>query len=128
MVDIDKTKEFYLTQEKIIDNCTCDDCRFYATEFIKEKLEIFEVISETGVDLEKNLKSEPTGVWCVRDEDGSLLFCQQVYQVTGKILPEGTSRLNYEKTEKGYKITVLFTQPSSDKIDIDLVIEREKTP
>lgn len=82
-VDTVKTKEFYQTQNKIIDNCTCDDCNFYATNFIKEKLEIFSILQLMGVDLEKNLITEPTGVWCIRDDQGKFLHCQQVYQTVG---------------------------------------------
>ena len=123
-VDVSKTQQFYLTQDKITEDCTCDDCRFYATEFIKQTLEIFELISTMGVDLAKNLESEPTGVWCIRDNDGIFIYSQQVYQTFGVILPINTSEIKYEKTEKGFNINALFIQIKDETIYIVLTIDK----
>lgn len=121
-VDTIKTQEFYLTQNKIIDDCSCADCRFYATTIIKENFEIFRILKSAGVDLKKNLSTEPTGVWCIRDDDGSLLCCQQVYQTFGKLLNNVISKFKYEMTENGFNVTAIFLPTDSGKIDIDLTI------
>lgn len=123
-VDPAKTREFYLTQNKIIDDCKCDDCSFYTTNFIKENLEIFYILRSMGVDLEKNLTSEPTGVWCIRNDNGNILHCQQVYQTVGQILTNDVSKVNYEKTENGFKVAATFLKTDSDKVDIELLIDK----
>ena len=121
-VDVSKTEEFYLTQHHITEDCACDDCEFYSTEFIKQPLEIFGLILKMGVDLGKNLKSEPSGVWCIREADGNFTYSQQVYQTFGHILPIDTSQIKYEKTEKGFNINALFSQTKDETIDIVLTI------
>ena len=122
-MDCDKTKEFYLTQEKIIDDCQCTDCQFYAESFTKEPLEIFSILSTMGVDLQKNLNSEPSGVWCIRDENDNFIHCDQVYQVVG-LFPNGDkSQLKYEKEQGGYKVSAVFLPAGVDAIDIELKVD-----
>ena len=123
-VDTAKTMEFYKSQNKIVDDCTCDDCNFYATIFIKEKLEIFSLLQSMGVDLEKNLISEPTGVWCIRDDNGNLLHCQQIFQVVGQLSIKNSSKLRFENTEFGFGVATTFAQADGDKIDIEVLIDK----
>lgn len=123
-VDIAKTKEFYLTQNKITDDCSCNDCVFYATIFIHENLEIFNILPLMGVDLGKNMASEPTGVWCVRDDNDNFLHCQQVYQAVGQLSANNVSKVEYEKDDNGFKVTATFIQAGADKIDIALQIDK----
>jgi hypothetical protein len=123
-VDKDKTQQFYLTQENIIDDCKCDDCKFYSEVFTKEPLEIFSTLSSLGVNLQKNLNKEPTGVWCIRDENDNFLHCDQVYQVLGYFSNCGKSQVRYEKQENGYKVSALFLEADTDTIDIRLSIDK----
>ena len=123
-VDIEKTHQFYLTQVKIKDNCQCDDCKFYSEIFIKEPLEIFLILSSLGVDLQRNLTSEPTGIWCIKDEKNNFLHCNQVYQVVGNFLQCERSQLKYEKQENNYKVVAIFLNSNSKTIDIDLHIDK----
>ena len=124
LVDIDETKAFYLTQDKITNDCMCEDCLFYATVFTRKPLEIFKMLSSMGIDLEKNLQSEPTGVWCIRDEQSNFLHCQQVYQTVGQITSADTSQLKYEQIENGYKVNALFLNAGDSKVDIVLSIDK----
>ncbi len=124
LVESDKTKQFYLTQEKITDDCQCNNCKFYVEDFTKEALEIFSILSSMGVDLEKNLNSEPTGVWCIRDENVSFLHCNQIYQAVGQFLNNDNKKLRYEKEEKGYITSALIVQFNSDTIKIQLTIDK----
>lgn len=114
-----------MAQHKIVDDCTCDDCNFYATNFIKNGLEIFGILNAIGIDLCKNLISEPTGVWCVRGDNGELLHCQQVYQAVGQFTKDTVSKVIYEKTENNFKIFVSVVQMENEKIDFDLIISKE---
>ena len=124
LIDPDESSAFYLTQNKITDDCSCEDCLFYTTVFTKERLEIFSMLSSMGVDLERNLQSEPTGVWCVMNEHNNFLHSQQVYRTIGQITPSGVTQVKYEKVENGYKVNALFLKAGDNTIDIDLMIDK----
>jgi hypothetical protein len=125
-VDKVSTEKFYLTQNKITDNCGCSDCLFYADNFTKQPFEIFKTLKDMGVDLEKNLSSEPTGVWCVRDDNGQLIYCFQVYQVFASLDTLDKTEISYEKHESGYKVDAKFIQSSADRVDIELKFDLPK--
>ena len=59
---VEATREFYRTQSRIIDGCECEDCKFYYHIFSRKNLELYNYLSNLGVDIGKNLDSEPTGV------------------------------------------------------------------
>ena len=122
-VDEEKTENFYLIEKKIIYNCGCDDCSFYANIWIKEPFEIFPMLEEIGVDLRKDLSSEPTGVWCIRDDNGQLIYFEQVYRVFGKIISEDRKEFSYLRVENKYKIKAKFIQGKSDCVDIELTFD-----
>ena len=82
-IDVQATINFYLTQNRISDDCTCDDCSYFYHEFIHKPFSIFDSLKKFGVDLGKNLKSESTGVWCVRKSNDEVAYIFQVYQVIG---------------------------------------------
>ncbi|XWN36699.1 MAG: hypothetical protein ROO71_12140 [Balneola sp.] len=71
-----------------------------------------------GVDLTKNLTSEPTGVWCIRDDTGTMNHCQQVLRAMGKVV--GEDKILYKKIEYGYEVNSEFEQINSNEIDIEL--------
>ena len=119
-VDKEATENFYLTEKKISDNCGCDDCSFYANIWIKQPFEIFPMLEEMGVDLGKNLSSEPTGVWCIRDENGQLIHFEQVYRVFGTINSEDRKEIRYLRVKNNYEIKAKFIQYKSDCVDIEL--------
>ncbi len=123
-VDIEKTKEFYVTQQQIVDDCKCEECNFYATKFITEKLEIFNILNSMGVDLSKNLSTEPTGVWCIRDDNENFIHCQQVYQIIGKFVSESVSNLNYENIEKEFKVSATFSKVDNNRVDIAIFVDK----
>jgi len=125
-VDKDSTERFYLTQDKITDNCGCSDCSFYTDTFTKQPFEIFKTLKDMGVDLEKNLSSEPTGVWCVRDENGQLIYGFQVYQVFASIDNLNKQEINYVKLESRYKVDAKFKESNSERVDIELRFELHK--
>jgi hypothetical protein len=122
-VDKEATKTFYFTECRITDNCGCDDCAFYANIWIKQRFEIFQVLEQMGVDLGKNLSSEPTGVWCIRGDNGQLIYFDQVYRVFGTIVAKGRKEITYLRTEDKYKIEAKFIQYKSDWVDIELTFD-----
>ncbi len=124
LIDRDKTQQFYLTQENIVDDCQCTDCKFYSETFTKEPIKIFSILSSFGVDLQKNVSSEPTGVWCIRDENDMFLHCGQVYQVVGQFEKGDKSQVKYETQENGYNVNAVFIKGESNTIDIELNIDK----
>ena len=121
-VDKEETENLYLTEIAITDNCNCEDCSYYADILIKQPFEIFQKLEEMGVDLGKNLSSEPTGVWCIRDSKGQLIHFDQVYRVYGSILK--SDKVNYLTVENNYKIDATFIPYKLDCIDIELKFDR----
>ena len=124
-VDIKATREFYLTQNEIPKDCECDDCAYFYNEFINMTSKTLVLIQSFGVDLGKNLTSEPTGVWCVRDESGKVAHIFQVYQMCGKLLDINKKEFEYSSIENEMKMNVKFIQSAIDKIDIELTIGEE---
>jgi hypothetical protein len=123
-IDTSATEGFYLEQDKIVDDCACDDCRFFATEFVVKDLEIFKTLQSMGVDLEKNLQTE-AGVWCVRSDNGSFLHCEQVYRAFGRLIQNDTTAVKYEMIQNGYKVNLTFIQVDNDKIDIVFLVDKQ---
>jgi hypothetical protein len=123
LVDTEMTQKFYLTQNKTVDGCKCTDCLFYVNVFTKQNFEIFKLLKKMGVDLEKNLSSEPTGVWCVRDDNGDLIHCDQAYQVIANISPNDRNEIRYTREEKNHKVEVRFIQLKVDNLFVSLSID-----
>lgn len=117
-VDKMATERLYLPEVKITDNCNCSDCTFYADILIKQPFEIFQLLSRMGVDLGKNLSSEPTGVWCIREADGQLIHFDQVYRIFGSIVER--EEIRYLRKESNYSIHAKFIPYKSDYVDIEL--------
>ena len=117
-----KTSDAYIKEINIIENCPCEDCRYFATVITKLELEIFQILKSAGVNLEKNLDSEPTGVWCIRDDNDEFVFFQQAYLIKGRILEN--SSFKYEKEELGLKITAEFLNEKADDVIIDLQVTK----
>lgn len=119
-VDIDATTKFYSSQNHISEDCPCDDCNHYLNYFIKRPFEILTILSKMGIDLEKNLNSEPTGVWCHVGEDNQLGHCSQTFEVIGSI----NSSFTYQYREFGYDIKVVFEKIDEGKIFIGLNFQK----
>jgi hypothetical protein len=117
-VDVELTKKYYKEQPLIKEDCSCEDCAFYVDKFSKMPFEIFKTLKIMGVEIAKNLDSEPTGVWCIRNKDGSVEHCQHILKVFGKIV--GEDKIVCQKKEYGYEVSSDFVQVSSEEIDIEL--------
>jgi hypothetical protein len=124
LIDVDKTIDFYLKESKIIDNCDCEDCRFYVFEIINQQLEIFQLLLKMGVDLAKKLDSESSGVFCVQ-ENGNFSFSRHVYMIKGELL-NNVKNYVYKKTENEYLISAYFLQEEVDTIAVELTINKRK--
>ena len=88
---------------------------------MKIDLEIFRFLKNVGTDLKKNLKTEPTGVWCIRDDDNEFICFQQVYLIKGSL--SKNSSHHYEKEELGLKINAEFIN-EDDNIIVDLIVDK----
>ena len=124
-IDVDKTKAYYLTQINITDDCTCDDCNYYATTFIKEDIEIFNLLLFMGVNLSKNVASAPTGVLCFADANGANFHVTQMYTIKGNFLKSETESVVYEYRANGINAYANFYATDNCTIDIDLIINRK---
>jgi hypothetical protein len=120
--DNKKTSDAYLKEISIIENCPCDDCYYFANVITKLELEIFQILKNSGVNLEKNLGSEPTGVWCIRNENDKFEFFQQAYLIKGRILEN--NYFQYRKEELGLKITAEFQNENTNDVVIDLQVAK----
>lgn len=127
-IDVDATRDFYLTQNEIIKDCDCADCAFYYYDFIKQPFRFLEELKSAGIDLGKNLTSEPTGVWCLIDDDKKVIHIDQVYQAKGKFLNSDESQFTTEKVENGLNVKLNFLQSKPDTIDIEVRINKIITP
>ncbi len=116
IVDVEATKKFYLAQNHISEDCACGYCAYYLNHFIKQPFEIFNLLSNLGIDLEKNLNSEPTGVWSIVDDENILQHCNQTFQVVGSV----NSDFTYKKQELGYNVKASFLKVEKDKVFIEL--------
>ncbi|MGV0923794.1 hypothetical protein [Empedobacter tilapiae] len=117
--DKEKTSDAYINEINIKEDCPCGDCHFFVDVILKIDLEIFRFLKSVGTDLEKNLKNEPTGVWCIRDDDNDFVFFQQVYLIKGILSSNSSS--HYEKEELGLKIDAEFIN-KDDNIIVDLKV------
>ena len=126
-VDLEATRQLYAHQMKIVDSCPCEDCRFYATVLIKENIEIFQVFTSMGIDLEKNISPDSPGVWCVLDDQGSCRYCEQDFRLVGHILPSPEKIVEYNRQELGFEIRAVFADRGEEKMDIYLTIEMAKS-
>ena len=120
--DNKKTSDAYSKEANIIENCPCEDCHYFVTVITQLELEIFQILKNTGVNLEKNLDSEPTGVWCIRDDNDEFVFFQQAYLIKGRILENNS--FQYGKEELGFKITAEFLNENEDDVIIDLQVAK----
>ena len=125
-IDVDATREFYDAQNKIPQDCECGDCLYFYEEFINKPYSIFILLRKFGVDLGKNLRREPTGVWCVRESNGKIVYIFQVYKIIGKFLISEEKDVQYSMVEDGFNMSIKFIQLDSNAIDIELNIEEEK--
>jgi hypothetical protein len=119
-VDGIKTKNFYLTQNLIQDDCSCEDCEFYQNEFIKLSLDIYKKLDRCGVDLRKNINDEPTGVWVIREEK-KIVHCEPVYRLFGDF--QDIEEDTFETTENNYKITIQLHKNDKSYVTLYLTID-----
>lgn len=125
-IDVQATIHFYQTQNSILDDCTCNDCSYFYHDFIHKSFSVFDTLRRFGVDLGKNLNSEPTGVWCVREDNGKVVHIFQVYQVIGHFADTSLEEIHYSITESDLNFNIKLIQSGSDNIDIELRIEEEE--
>jgi len=122
-VDVNSTREFYLSEETVINDCDCVDCFYFYNEFINKPSETLELIKSFGVALGKNLTNEPTGAWCVRSNNGKVVHIFQVYQVNGKLLSTNGESFECTNNENRLKMNVKFQQSAFSMIDIELTVD-----
>lgn len=122
--DAERTSDSYLKEMNIMEDCPCGDCFYFATTVTKMDFEIFRILKEAGVDLQKNLGSEPTGIWCIREDNGELMAFQQVYLIKGTTANPDENSFLYEKQELGFSITARISQAKTDTLVVDLQVAK----
>lgn len=102
------TVRFYKSQDPIVEDCNCEGCWLYVENVVHLDFEIFRVLKDLGVDLLKNLRSEPDGVFVTLGDKGEMVHCTQTYQIVGR-LAIGPKFEVYTNVEHGYRIEAEFT-------------------
>ncbi|MFD2178564.1 hypothetical protein [Veronia pacifica] len=118
LVDSERTREFYKHQNNILEDCSCSDCDYFYNTFSKLPFSVYKFLSLSGVDLQKNLASEPTGVQCAV-ENNNLIFCDQDCLFFGK-LPKEELEFTYIESNLNFKVYFYHISDYEIKVQINL--------
>lgn len=94
-IDIERTRAFYSSSQRLVASCTCDGCRNYAAAAKLLPVESLQFFASIGVDIQKAAE-----IYAIcKNPDGTLLY-GGFYHLCGRIL-EGDSA--WQPTEKNMK-------------------------
>jgi hypothetical protein len=133
-----RTKEFYATQPKITENCSCGFCKFFEMEVINQPNRLFEILKKMEVDLSRQPNKNPDGVCCVGDTKKDKLGYMGNYFVFGEIgkTSKKTAQINndnevsevtFNDTEFGDNTLVTIKQVDKDKLSFEFYMDVDKT-
>lgn len=120
-INVLATKEFYKTQKNISEDCDCSDCSYYQNIFTNKSFAFFDILTKMGVDIKKNLSSEPTGVWCIRNESNNIIHVTNYHHVIGNITQ--SKQVECSIVEHKLNFNLFFRQIEENIIDIELSID-----
>ncbi len=138
-VHLKKTKEFYATQPKITENCSCGYCKYFETVVIHQPNRLFEILKKMEVDLGRQPNINPDGICCVGDTKPNKLGYMGNYFVFGEIgkTSKKTAQVNddssvkevtFNNTEFGDNTQVTIKQVDKDKISFEFYMDVDKSP
>jgi hypothetical protein len=136
-VHLKRTKEFYATQPKITENCSCDECKYFESEVINQPNKLFELLKRMEVDLSRQPNINPDGISCVGDTKPDKIGYMGNYFVFGEIgkTSKKTALINddntvdevtFNDTEFGVNTQVTIKQVESDKISFEFYMDVDK--
>jgi len=117
-VDVEETRDFYKHQNSIMEDCGCSDCKYFHDTFSKLPFSVYEFLIKSGVNLQKNLNDEPTGVHCAVEND-RLIFSVQENIFIGK-LPQKELEFDYDESNFNFKVYFYHLNESEIKVQIDI--------
>lgn len=122
---VDATRHFY-SRQHLISDCKCEDCNFYISVVLNYGFSIHADLSAAGVDVTKNIVLEPAEeVWCVRDEDGKLLYARHMYHIVGSLI-DAQAEFGFQFLEKRYSFNISLRQIEEQGVRVYLEIRKEE--
>lgn len=122
-----RTKNFYATQPKITENCSCGYCKYFETEVINQPNRLFEILKKMEVDLSrqpsetKQDKFGYIGNYFVFGEIG------KTSKKTAKLNNDNTvSQVTFNDTEFGENTQVTIKQIDKDKLSFEFYMDVDK--
>ena len=133
-VHLTRTKEFYALLPKITENCTCDGCKIFENEVIKQENRLFEILNEMKVDLSRQPNINPDGICCVgQTKPGKIGYMGNyfVYGQIGKTTKDSkqvneeniVTEVNFNDTEFGKNTHVTVKQFEPDKLSFEFYMD-----
>jgi len=134
-----RTKEFYASQPKIGENCSCGYCKYFETEVINQPNQLFEILTEMEVDLSRQPNTNPGGVSCVGKTKQNKLGYMGNYLVYGEIGKtskktaqlsddSSVSEVTFNDAEFGNNTQLTIKQVDKDRISFEFYIDADKSP
>jgi hypothetical protein len=136
-IHIKQTKDFYATQPKITENCSCGYCEYFETEVINQPNRLFEVLKKMKVDLSRQPNINPDGISCIGETSQDKLGYMGNYFVFGAIgktskktaLSNDTDNIievTFNDTEFGNNTQVTIKQIDKDKLSFEFYMDVDK--
>ncbi|MCB0401360.1 MAG: hypothetical protein KDD41_04705 [Flavobacteriales bacterium] len=136
-VNIGKTKDFYKSQPKISENCTCKDCSYFENIVTKKNIRLMKILSQMGVDLTRQPNINLNGVCSTGETEKFQRSYMGYYKVFGRLgkTQKSTQTINkegqlesvdfYEPEDDSY-IQYKVRQETNDQLTVDFYLECEK--
>ena len=124
IADIKRTKDFYSTLPTISTNCSCGNCKYYETEVLQHTNRLFTILSEMGVDLNRQPNINPDGISCVGETKPGKMGYMGYYFVFGRI--GKTQKKHIKRIDTGQLLEVEFKDMEFGK-DIQVTIKQLDT-
>jgi hypothetical protein len=136
-IHLKRTKEFYVSQPKISENCLCGYCNFFESQVIHQPNRLFEILRKMEVDLSRQPNINPDGVSCVGETKPGQLGYLGNYFVFGHIgktsktskkvnADNRVSEVMFNDVEFGPHTSVTIQQVEEEKLSFCFYMDVDK--
>jgi hypothetical protein len=116
--DPNETRDHYTALPLVATQCDCVDCKAYAELVANMDCTLFDWLKEIGVNLAKNVVSDPAGANAT-EHNGKIIWCTQLFEVIGTLVSGET----YSEENGDHNISAYFQQKKPNVIWVDVKIE-----